>query len=199
VPRCERKAAPAPTKPPASFPAVPANPSLDTSAWTSHEVGFLKLLAPPWFGAQPHAEGLWLWSGLVVDAPHGVTEPGEETRHWLRVEVRAHAGPAHELACQAAPDHFDSFYPVGATELSPADGDGGTIAGNKAAALRVGSHGYDERIIVLPLGPQRSATFVIHTVGDFLWPGLPPAQAKAAEQQPAIVKAMLDSVQVTRP
>ena len=198
VPRCV-PVAPIKLAPPEQLPRVSGSVSLDVSTWASHELDGIELQAPPWLVAQAIPGGARLWSEVVVDDPHGVVEPGEETRHWLRIEVRVHPGPLQELVCRTAPEHLEGLFPLEATEPAASDFAQRTVAGVQAMELQVGSHGYDERHVFVPLSPDHSASLSFYTVGEYLWPALPPRHAKVAAQQDAIVRGVLDSVRLATP
>jgi hypothetical protein len=187
--------------PPARVPAVSGPIDLDTRKWKIERASGMELELPKGlFASEVVPGGVRLWSELMVDAPHGLVNPGDESRHWFRAELRVLEKSLREAVCEATPQYFDTLFPPGTK--TPDVPDKGSaeerkVDGRNAYAMQGGAHGYDEMHVFVDLGARRSAVLSFYVIGDYLNYKIPKRNAKVAEQQREIVESILASMKFT--
>lgn len=182
--------------PPPGLPRLGPVVDLDVARWRDETVGELVVRVPgKLFKRVDGTSRSELWSELFVDAPHGLTEPGGETRHFFRVLiVLADEGPDMAL-CRAAPYLYESYHPDGRT---PQRGDPIQVAGHPAWSYATGAHGYDEQHVIVELGGRRTATLSFFTIGSYLSPAVSARLQPVFNQQGDIIEHLLASLRITR-
>jgi hypothetical protein len=175
------------------MPVIQKAASLDVGSWREEALEEARWRQPPGvFLKQAAPGGVDLWSEVVVDAPHGQVDPGYESRHWFRAEVRWVEGALPEAICKAVPHYFSLIY---GEESSPGALEAFTVDGRKAWKLFSGIHGYDGAHYFVELGPRRTLAITVYTIGGSILEGsFQRRHRKIREQQEAIRDRMIASI-----
>lgn len=180
-------------KPPAGLPRLPAKVSLDVATWPRQQAAGIAWQQPPGvFAVRPRGDGAELWTELVVDAPHGESEPGDETRQWFRAAFHVIPRGFAATVCEHLTFMFDAASPKGIKLEDSAERR--MVGGQPAWVFGLGAHGYEDTYVLVELGPERTGLLVLSTVGSVLFRLLPQRQQALAEQQHEIFMRLLDTI-----
>lgn len=168
---------------------------MDVSQWESARGGGFTWRQPRGlFVQRALPDGVELWSSLVVNAPHGLAEPGDETRHWFRAVFRLVEAPLPQATCRAAPYAYASLFPDGERGISSAGLDRITVGEHPAWQMEDGAHGYNGRYVFIELGPSRTAVLRFDTIGETLTERMRGPQRAIANQQGDIAAEVVRSL-----
>jgi len=178
------------------MPVIQKAASLDVNTWREEALEEARWRQPPGiFLKKAVPGGVDLWSEVVVDSPHGLVDPGVESRHWFRAQVRWIAGGLPEAICKAVPHYFSLIY--GEASL-PGVLEASMIGGRKAWKISSGIHGYDGAHYFVELGPQRTLAITVYTIGgSIVEESFQRRHRKIREQQEAIRDRMIASLRFT--
>ena len=139
-------------------------------------------------------DGVELWSSLVVNASHGMAEPGDETRHWFRAVFRLVEAPLAQATCRVAPYAYASLFPEGERGISSASLDSITVGEHPAWQMSDGAHGYNALYVFIELGPSRTAVLRFDMIGDYLTESMSGPRSAIANQQGEIATEVVRSL-----